>query len=195
MSPNRCGRHCLAYVTCNKLPLVRIQILSRGSIANGAIERMEWQVGRTIELGNLTDLFLYGNNLNDEIPTELGDLGNLTALILDNNKLTGSIPEELGSMASLEQMWLRNNQLSGEISEELEVHFTLIADRNERRSLGITSNLVFSQWEKVFAIPMATATSIDRIVNHSVILEFDGPSYITNQDRNLQIEEESDRQE
>ena len=30
-------------------------------------------------LSNLTDLFLYGNNLNDEIPKELGDLGNLTA--------------------------------------------------------------------------------------------------------------------
>ena len=35
--------------------------------------------------------------------------------------------------------------------------FTLIAERCERRPLGITSNLVFSQWERIFANPMATA--------------------------------------
>ena len=59
--------------------------------------------------------------------------------------------------------------------------FTLIAERYERRSLGITSNLVFSEWEKVFANPMATAAAIDRIVHHSVILEFDTtrPSRLT----------------
>ena len=57
--------------------------------------------------------------------------------------------------------------------------FTLIAERYERRSLGITSNLVFSQWEHIFANPMATAAAIDRVVHHSVILEFDVPSYRT----------------
>ena len=66
-------------------------------------------------------------------------------------------------------------------AEESEVLFTLIAERYERRSLGITSNLVFSEWEKVFANPMATAAAIDRIVHHSVILEFDLPSYRTNE--------------
>ena len=48
--------------------------------------------------------------------------------------------------------------------EESEVLFTLIAERYERRSLGITSNLVFSQWEHIFANPMATAAAIDRVV-------------------------------
>ena len=56
----------------------------------------------------------------------------------------------------------------------------LIAERYERRSLGITSNLVFSEWERIFANPMATAAAIDRVVHHSVILEFDVPSYRTN---------------
>ena len=46
--------------------------------------------------------------------------------------------------------------------------------------LGITSNLVFSEWERIFANPMATAAAIDRVVHHSVILEFDVPSYRTN---------------
>ena len=57
--------------------------------------------------------------------------------------------------------------------------FTLIAERYERRSLGITSYLVFSQWEHIFANPMVTAAAIDRVVHHSVILEFDAPSYRT----------------
>ena len=66
--------------------------------------------------------------------------------------------------------------------------FTLIAERYERRSLGITSNLVFSEWEKVFANPMATAAAIDRIVHHSVILEFDLPSYRTSVAQSRQAE-------
>ena len=37
----------------------------------------------------------------------------------------------------------------------------------------------FSQWEHIFANPMATAAAIDRVVHHSVILEFDVPSYRT----------------
>ena len=64
-------------------------------------------------------------------------------------------------------------------NEESEVLFTLIDERYERRSLGITSNLVFSEWERIFANPMATAAAIDRVVHHSVILEFDVPSYRT----------------
>ena len=80
-------------------------------------------------------------------------------------------------------------------AEESEVLFTLIAERYERRSLGITSNLVFSEWEKVFANPMATAAAIDRIVHHSVILEFDVPSYRTSAAQNRQTDQESDRPE
>ena len=57
--------------------------------------------------------------------------------------------------------------------------FTLIAERYERRTLGITSNLVFAQWEHIFANPMATAAAIDRVIHHSVILEFDVPRYRT----------------
>ena len=62
---------------------------------------------------------------------------------------------------------------------ESEVLFTLMAERYERRAIGITSNLVFSQWDQIFQNPMATAAAIDRVVHHSVILEFDVPSYRT----------------
>ena len=56
---------------------------------------------------------------------------------------------------------------------------TFIAERSERRSLGITTNLGFSAWEPIFAKPMAGAMAIDRVVHHPVILEFDVPSYRT----------------
>lgn len=60
--------------------------------------------------------------------------------------------------------------------EEMEVLFTFLAERYERWSVIITSNLVFSQWDKIFKDPMTTMAAVDRLVHHSVILEFDGPS-------------------
>ncbi|HEY6219727.1 MAG TPA: IS21-like element helper ATPase IstB [Gemmatimonadaceae bacterium] len=65
--------------------------------------------------------------------------------------------------------------------DEAEVLFTLMAERYERRSLLITSNLVFGQWERIFKNPMTTAAAIDRLVHHSVILEFDVVSFRTEQ--------------
>jgi DNA replication protein DnaC len=56
--------------------------------------------------------------------------------------------------------------------EEMEVLFTLLAERYERRSVIITSNLVFSQWDRIFKDPMTTAAAIDRVVHHSIIIEF-----------------------
>jgi DNA replication protein DnaC len=55
--------------------------------------------------------------------------------------------------------------------EEMEVLFTFLSERYERRSVMITSNLVFSQWEQIFKDPLTTAAAIDRIVHHSFILE------------------------
>lgn len=56
--------------------------------------------------------------------------------------------------------------------EEMEVLFTFLAERYERRSVVITSNLVFSEWDRIFQNPLTTAAAIDRVVHHSVILEF-----------------------
>lgn len=61
--------------------------------------------------------------------------------------------------------------------EEMEVLFTLLAERYERGSVLITSNLPFSKWEAIFKDPMTTASAIDRLVHHSVILELNIPSY------------------
>ena len=61
--------------------------------------------------------------------------------------------------------------------EEMEVLFLLLAERYERGSVMLTSNLPFSGWEQIFKDPMTTAAAIDRLVHHSVIIELNLPSY------------------
>lgn len=61
--------------------------------------------------------------------------------------------------------------------EEMEVLFTLMAERYERGSILLTSNLEFSKWEKIFKDPMVTAAAIDRLVHHSIIMEINAKSY------------------
>ena len=55
--------------------------------------------------------------------------------------------------------------------DEMEVLFTLLAERYERRSVVLTTNLVFSDWNRIFKDPMTTLAAIDRVVHHSVILD------------------------
>ena len=61
--------------------------------------------------------------------------------------------------------------------EEMEVLFTFLSERYERKSVMISSNLLFSEWDKIFKDPMTTAAALDRVVHHSTILELDGDSY------------------
>ena len=65
----------------------------------------------------------------------------------------------------------------------MEVLFTLLAERYERQSVLLTSNLPFSGWEAIFKDPMTTAAAIDRLVHHSVIVELNIPSYRAEQAR------------
>ena len=42
------------------------------------------------------------------------------------------------------------------------------------RSVAITTNLVFSEWDQIFKNPMTTMAALDRVVHHSVILDMMG---------------------
>ena len=61
--------------------------------------------------------------------------------------------------------------------DEMEVLFTLLADRYERGSVMLTSNLPFSKWDQIFKDPTTTAAAVDRLVHHSVIIELNLESY------------------
>ena len=105
-----------------------------------------------------------------------------------------ALPRQLRKLDTFDFLLLDDLGYMPQGAEESEVLFTLIAERYERRSLGITSNLVFSEWERIFANPMATAAAIDRVVHHSVILEFDVPSYRTGVAQQRSQQEELNRQ-
>jgi DNA replication protein DnaC len=70
--------------------------------------------------------------------------------------------------------------------EEMDVLFTFLAERYERRSVMITSNMVFSKWDQIFKDPMTTMAAIDRLVHHATILEFDGESVRTQKAKSRQ---------
>ena len=55
--------------------------------------------------------------------------------------------------------------------DEMEVLFTFLSERYERKSVLITTNLVFSEWERIFKNPMTTMAAIDRVTHHCVILD------------------------
>ena len=80
-------------------------------------------------------------------------------------------------LASFEALILDDLGYVQQSREEMEVLFTLLAERYERGSVLLTSNLAFSQWEQIFKDPMTTAAAIDRLVHHSVIIELNIPSF------------------
>ena len=61
--------------------------------------------------------------------------------------------------------------------EASQILFQVISDSYERRSVILTTNLEFSRWIGVFYDEQMTAAIIDRLVHHSYLLLYDGPSY------------------
>ncbi len=61
--------------------------------------------------------------------------------------------------------------------EETDVLFTLLSMRYETRSVMVTSNLPFANWDQIFKDKMTTAAAIDRLIHHSHILELNAESY------------------
>lgn len=60
---------------------------------------------------------------------------------------------------------------------ETSVLFELISARYERRSMLITANQPFGEWNKVFPDPAMTLAAIDRLVHHATIIEMNVESY------------------
>ena len=81
------------------------------------------------------------------LPQELAKLDRFSALILD----------DIG--------YVQHDQ------DEMEVLFTLLSERYERKSVLLSTNLVFSEWTRIFKHPMTTMAAVDRVVHHAVILD------------------------
>jgi len=60
---------------------------------------------------------------------------------------------------------------------ETSVLFELISARYERRSMLITANQPFGEWNKIFPDPAMTLAAVDRLVHHATIIEMNVESY------------------
>jgi DNA replication protein DnaC len=87
------------------------------------------------------------------------------------------LPQELRRLDRVEALALDDIGYVQQDRDEMEVLFTLLAERYERRSVLLTTNLVFSKWDQIFKDPMTTAAAIDRLVHHSVVVELNVSSY------------------
>lgn len=87
-----------------------------------------------------------------------------------------ALPRALRALDAFDVVILDDLGYVQQTPDEAEVLFTLMAEHYERRSLILTSNLVFSEWDRIFKNPMTTAAAIDRLVHHATILEIDRTS-------------------
>ncbi len=88
-----------------------------------------------------------------------------------------ALPKELRRLDAFDVIVLDDIGYVQQDRDEMEVLFTFLSERNERRSVMITSNLVFSQWDKIFKDTMTTACAIDRLIHRATIIEMTGTSF------------------
>jgi len=81
------------------------------------------------------------------------------------------LPQELAKLHRYACLLLDDIGYVQHDQDEMEVLFTLLSDRYEQRSVCLSTNLVFSEWQRIFKNPLTTVAAIDRVVHHSVILD------------------------
>jgi len=81
------------------------------------------------------------------------------------------LPQELAKLDKFACVILDDIGYVQQERDEMEVLFTFLSERYERKSVIITTNLVFSEWNQIFKNPMTTMAAIDRVVHHSVTLD------------------------
>src|SRR5579859_6221179 len=81
------------------------------------------------------------------------------------------LPQELAKLDKYACVILDDIGYVQQDRDEMEVLFTFLSERYERKSVLITTNLVFSEWERIFKNPMTTLAAIDRVIHHCVILD------------------------
>lgn len=82
-----------------------------------------------------------------------------------------SLPKMLAALDRFDLVILDDIGYVQHDRDEMEVLFTFLAERYERRSVAITTNLVFSDWTRIWKDPMTTLAAIDRVVHHAIILD------------------------
>jgi len=71
--------------------------------------------------------------------------------------------------------------------EGSELLFQVLAERHEKRSVIITTNLGFADWTRVFGDPALTAALLDRLTHKAYIINCDWDSYRLRQSLNQKV--------
>jgi DNA replication protein DnaC len=100
----------------------------------------------------------------------------LANILLEKNN-RGTLNTFLGTLKKVELIVIDEIGFVPLHKEAAELLFQVISDCYERKSLIITSNLEFSQWNTVFGDNRLSAALIDRLIHHSHIVIFSGESY------------------
>ncbi len=81
------------------------------------------------------------------------------------------LPQELAKLDRFSVLILDDIGYVQHDQDEMEVLFTLLSERYERKSVLLSTNLVFSEWIRIFKNPMTTMAAVDRVIHHAVILD------------------------
>ena len=100
----------------------------------------------------------------------------LANLLIDRNS-KGTLNAFINTLSKAEMIVIDEVGFVPLHKEAAELLFQVISDCYERKSLIITSNLEFSQWNTVFGDNRLTAALIDRLIHHSHIVIFSGESW------------------
>jgi len=87
------------------------------------------------------------------------------------------LPAELAKLDRYDLLALDDFSYARRDQAETSVLFELIAERYERKSIAITANAPFSEWDQVFPDKAMTVAAVDRLVHHATILEMNVDSY------------------
>jgi DNA replication protein DnaC len=169
------------------------------SLANFDVKRLPAKVSRQVKVlleGGFLDrkenLLIFGNPgagkshllcaiAQELISTQARKIKYTTCALLVQDLLVAKrellLRKEIKRLAKYDALIIDEMGYVQQSREEMEVLFTLLAERYERGSVLLTSNLPFSNWEQIFKDAMTTAAAIDRLVHHCVILELNIPSY------------------
>lgn len=109
----------------------------------------------------------------------------LANTLLEKN-MKGTLNNFLGTLKKVELIVIDEIGFVPLHKDSAELLFQVISDCYERKSLIITSNLEFSQWNTVFGDNRLTAALVDRLIHHSHIVVFSGESFRLSQSLNRQ---------
>lgn len=91
------------------------------------------------------------------------------------------LPQYLAKLAKFDLIILDDIGYVKKSESESSVLFELIADRYESKSLIITSNQPFGEWDSIFPSNNMTVAAIDRLIHHATIINIEEKSYRTAQ--------------